>query len=255
MDVHQIKAELYRAIGWTYQSPGQQPAVIQEMTKWRMMDCRSGRFEYPGSLSGLGGNGQGFRIAEVIDEQSFGDKTGFKGVIVSFKQENAFSGRTLVAVDKGVYNPTTIDLMPRIAFACEDFESMFEVYSDQPELAQNLFTSGFLEKMTIFSQETLGRKLQACFLGDEIHFALENNEKFSFSESLETQAVPSKSLIVEAASICVILEKLFCIQASLGRQDSREDKQIRLDYYKKCLSKMMEKAKTLSVDAQHGHAA
>lgn len=256
MDVHQIRTELFRSIGWTYQSPGQDPAVIQDMKKWRMLDCRSGRFEFPGSLSGIGGNGQAFRIAEVLDGKSFGDKSGFNGVIVSFKQERTFEGRTIIAVDKGVYNPTTIDLMPRIPFACEDFEKMFEVYSDQPKLAQSVFTSGFLEKMTIFSQETLGRKLQACLLGDEIHFALENQEKFSFSRPPEGVGnTYIKNMIVEAASICVILEKLYCIQASIGRVDSREDKQIRLDYYKKCLSKMMQIAKAISNETQKGQAA
>lgn len=256
MDVHQIRTELYRAIGWTYQSPGQMPDIVQDMRKWRMIDCRSGRFEFPGSLSGIGGNGQGFRIAEVSDIPSFGDQTGFQGVIVSFKQERAFKGRTIIAVDKGVYNPTTIDLMPRIPLACDDFEKMFEVYSDQPDLAQSIFTSGFLKKMTVFSQETLGKRLQASLLGDEIHFVLENQEKFSFARPPQGAGnIYIKNLIVEAASICVILEKLYCIQASIGRVDSREDKQIRLDYYKKCLSKMMQIAKTISTETQKGQAA
>ena len=222
-----------------------------------MIECRSGRFEFHGSLSGIGGNGQAFRIADVIDGDMPGQKKGFRGAIISFKQSSEFKGRTIVATDKGVYNPTTIDLMARIPFESDSFENVFEVYSDDAEEAQTLFTSGLLRKMISFSRETLGQKIQASLIGKEIHFALDIDESFSFSK--EPKSSGSKfirDLVIEAGSICVILEKLYCIQASMGQSDTPQDKTIRLDYYKKCLSKMMETAKTLEADPKdQGQAA
>lgn len=257
MDVHEIRAALYKSIGWTYQSPGQEPAITPSLKKWRMVDCRSGRFEYNGSLSGLGGNGQAFRIADVTDVELPNRRPGFRGAIISFKQSTAFKGRTIVATDKGVYNPTTIDLMSRIPFESDDFEKIFEVYSDHVDEARELFTSGLLKKMTTFSQETLGQKLQACLWGEEVHFALEIQESFSFSKTPDsTGSKFVRDLVIEAGSICVILERLYCIQASLGQADTKQDKQSRLDYYKKCLSKMMETAKNLDRDRRvQGQAA
>lgn len=246
MNVHEIRTALYKSIGWTYQSPGQEPAVIQNLKKWRMIECRSGRFDFHGSLSGIGGNGQAFRIADVMDSEMPRQTPGFRGAIISFKQPTAFSGRTIIATDKEVYNPTTIDLMARIPFESVSFEKIFEVYSDEAEEARTLFTSGLLKKMTVFSEETLGQKLQACLLGDEIHFALDIQKSFSFATAPESTGPKFiRDLVIEAGSICVILEKLYCIQASLGQADTKLDKAARLDYYKKCLSKMMETAKTL----------
>jgi len=257
MKVHKVRQALYATIGWTYQSPGQQPAIIQDLKKWRMIDCRSGRFDFHGSLSGIGGTGQAFRIADVTDADHPGQRTGFRGAIISFKQDKAFEGRTIIAVDKGVYNPTTVDLMARIPFADVNFEKIFEVYSDHDADGLSMFTSGLLQKMTAFSRETLGQKLQACLKDDEIHFALEIDDQFSFSKQPDSSGAKFvRDLVIEAGSICVILEKLHCIQASLGRVDTAEEKRTRLDYYKKCLSKMMEVARKLNVDLnESGRAA
>lgn len=249
MDVHAIRSKLYESIGWTYSSPGEDPGVIQDLKKWRMIECRSGRFDFHGTLSGIGGNGQAFRIADVNDADSPGSRTGFRGAIVSFRQAEAFAGRTIVAVDKGVYNPTTIDLMQRVPFENETFEKIFEVYSDQQDEARNLFTSGFLQRMTRFSQETLGQKLQACLVKEDIHFALDIADKLSFSkEPKSSGAEYVRDLVIEAGSICVILEQLYSIQAKLGAVDTMQEKQARLDYYKKCLSKMMETAKVIAAE-------
>ncbi len=257
MDVHEIRSKLYQSIGWTYSSPGQEPGIIENLKKWRMIDCRSGRFDFHGALTGIGGNGQAFRIADVTDATAQGQKTGFRGAIVSFRQAERFKGRTIVATDKGVYNPTTIDLMSRVPFDCTGFEKMFEVYSDQQDEARTLFTSGFMRRMTVFSQETLGQRLQACLLGEDIHFALDIDDQFSFSKTPESEgAAYVRDLVIEAGSICVILEKLYSIQAKLGVTETKQDKQARLAYYKKCLSKMMETAKTIAAEqARQGQAA
>lgn len=257
MDVHAIRSKLYESIGWSYNSPGQDPGIITELKKWRMIDCRSGRFEFHGVLSGIGGNGQAFRISNVTDSDRPGDKSGFRGAIVSFRQSARFSGRTIVATDKGVYNPTTVDLMSRLPFESPNFEKMFEVYSDNQDEARKLFTSGFMRRMTLFSQETLGQRLQACLLGDDIHFALDIDDQFSFSKEPKSSGSEYvRDLVIEAGSICVILEKLYSIQAKLGASETRQDKQARLDYYKKCLSKMMETAKSIAAEqASHGQAA
>ena len=246
MDVHNLRSRLFRSIGWTYEAPGRELDVVQKLRRWRMLEPRSGIFEYHGTLTGIGGNGQAFRIADVRDSE-LGERTpGFRGCVVSFRQTQSFSGRTIIAEDKGVFNPTTVDLMTRIPFDSQSFEKMFEVYSDHEYEARSLFNSGFLEKMTQFSRETMGQKLQSCLLDDEIHFALNIDDKFSFARAPESSGRKFiRDLVIEAGSVCVVLEKLFCIQASLGREDTAQDKQMRLKYYKKCLSKMMETAKTL----------
>ena len=257
LKAHKIRQALYATIGWTYQSPGQDPAIIQDMKKWRMIECRSGRFDFHASLSGIGGTGQAFHIADVTDQQTSEKLGGFRGAVISFKRDKAFAGRTIIAADKGVYNPTTVDLMSRTPFNDPNFEKIFEVYSDHEDDARALFTSSLLHKMTLFSQETLGQKLQACLVGDEIHFALEIDDNFSFATHPESTGMKFvRDLVIEAGSICVILEKLHCIQASLGRQDTQEEKKIRLEYYKKCLAKMMEVAKRLSAEkSKTGQAA
>jgi len=247
--IHGVRQTLYKSIGWNYRSPGDRPEILENLKKWRMIGSNPGGFEFHGSLSGIGANGQAFRIADVTDTGFASREKLFKGAIISFKQAELFVGRTIVNADKGVYNPTTIDLMTRIAFKDADFENMFEVYSDGKDSAETLFTSGFLQKMTVLSQETLGRRLQSCLIGDEIHFILDIDESFSFSKTYD-QAAPTKfkrELVVEAGSICVLLEQLYAIQACLGNHDTAKDRQDRLAYYKKRLSKMMETAKTLNI--------
>jgi len=258
MSVHEIRTALFKSIEWTYTSPGQAPDVLGLMQKWRMIDARSGQFEFHGNLSGLGGNGQAFRIVDVTDSDMPGRDAGFRGAIISFKQANHFEGRTIIKTDMGVYNPTTVDLMQRVPFSDDKFEHIFEVYSDHSTEAEALFTSGLVKKLTNFSRETLGRKIQACCLGDEIHFALDIDDNFSFSKGPKQKNASKfvRELVVEAGSICVILEQLYCIQASLGRADTAEEKQKRLAYYKKCLSKMMDTANSLTATAaQQGEAA
>lgn len=256
--VNGIRQALYASVGWTYRSPGDHPDILASFEKWRLVASKTGPFELPGTLTGLGGNGQAFRIANVTAPEIPGQAAGFKGVIVSFTQAQTFTGRTIIAEDKGVYNPTSVDLMTRVPFQSETFEKVFEVYSDSRDEAERIITSGFIDSMTVFSQETLGRKLQSCLMGSEVHFALDIDENFSFAKTPDMSSRPKmmRDIIVEAGSICVMLEKLYCIQASIGQTDTAEDKRIRLEYYRKCLSKMMERSKTLDVAAlAQGQAA
>lgn len=249
--VHQVRQILYGAVGWKYGSPGIIPDILSDLRKWRMVETKSGGFSFAGTLTGIGANGQAFRIADVTAEEVPGRDPGFQGAIISFRQAQSFTGRTIIVEDKGVYNPTTIDLMMRVPVHSERFENIFEVYSDSPATSADLVTSGFIEKMTDFSRETLGRKLQSCLIENEVHFALDIDGSFSFSKApdLGSETKIKRDIIIEAGSICVLLEKLYSIQASLGRADSVNDRKVRLTYYKKCLSKMMAHAKTLEVSA------
>ena len=192
-----------------------------------------------------------FRLVE-INATNPGDVAdpGFQGVLMSFRQLEAFSGRTVIAEDRGVYNPTTLDLMPRIEFPDQNFEKMFEVYSDDEEATRLLFTHDFIEKMTVFSRQTMGQDLQSCWVGDEIHFALNIGERFAFSKVSEAQTIEhlKKELLIEAGQVCMLLEKLFSIQASIGSQDDRDTKAKRLSCYKSCLEKMLVQTRSLNFD-------
>ncbi len=259
---HEIRTTLYKALNWTYISDGQPLDFVQNLIKWRMLSPKLLGLEYNGMLAGLGYDGQAFRIVNFSDVKptplSADDSTQSYNedsyVLVSFRQPKTYQGRTIIVEDKGIYNPTTIDLMQRVAFVCETFEQDFEVYSDNKDEAEMLITSGLIEKMKIFRRELLGQTIQACIWDNEIHFLLKTGNLLKFSDQLEANsfAIAKRAIIVEAGTICTLLEQLFCLQASLGTPDTKEAKQKRLNYYEKCLLKMVNQAKTMD-DGASGH--
>lgn len=250
--ITELRQFLYGVVGWQFHAPGSAPDIMGNLSKWRMITSKSGEFDYNGTLSGVGFGGQAFRIADVTAAPLPGrieaKDAGFHGVIVSFRQSKPFVGRTIVAEDKDVYNPTSIDLMQRVPFDCPDFEHVFEVYGDCEDEARAVITSGLVKRLTEFSQLTFGQKAQCVLTESDVHFALHIEDNFQFSKEMSCPSFASakKAILTEAGNICVLFEKLYRIQASIGKLDTPEAAKQRLDYYQSCLLKMIEAGKPLT---------
>jgi len=240
-----LRQHLYGVVGWQFQAPGLGPAILSDLKKWRMVSSKSGEYDYNGTLTGVGFAGQAFRIADVSAAPLPGrDSTvdsGFRGVLISFRQNQPFKGRTIIAEDKGVFNPTTIDLMQRIPFDCVDFEHFYEVYSDCEVEANRVITGGMVKQLTEFSGLTFGQKAQCILTGQDVHFALQIDDRFHFSRVLEEQSFEKakRAVLTEAGNICVLFEQLFRIQACIGETDQRSKAKQRLEFYKQRLKEMI----------------
>ncbi|NNE57902.1 MAG: DUF3137 domain-containing protein [Hellea sp.] len=245
-----LRQHLYGEIGWTFKEPGRRPEILSNLEKWRMIKSYVGGYDFNGTLTGIGFDGQPFQIHDLSVPDIPGEiqsNSYFRGVIVSLRQANLFSGRTIIAEDKGVYNPTTVDLMQRIKFESDDFEHIFEVYSDCYDEASQVITSGMVKRLTNFSQLNYCRKVQCVLDGPDVHFILRLGNNFSFSQQLPSGNFDAakKGVIAEAGNICILFEQLFRIQACIGQIDSSEASKSRLAFYKKCLVKMLDAAKNM----------
>ncbi len=257
--VHGLRHDVYESINWNYCSPSLPPDALNPMRAWRMLTSRSGLFRCNGALTGTGYNDQAFGIVDVtakeIERTTLQEGTtimnpGFQGVMVSLPHPVTFQGRTIIATDKGAFNPTTIDLMKRVGFASSQFEEIFEVYSDDQVEARALITPDLMERLIKFSQEVLGHRIQCSFLGRQIHIALDIDQSFQFSHDIIPPAFDKAKnvVIAEAGTVCILLEKLQALQSTVGRQGSGGADNARKSFYLARLEDLAARVKSLRPD-------
>jgi len=229
-----------------------------------MVTSRSGLFRCNGALNGVAFGGQSFSLVDVtaqdVDVASNPNSVltfspGFQGVMISLPHDITFESRTIVTTDRGTYNPTTIDLMKRVGFASSVFEGVFEVYSDDQVEARALLSPDFMERLIAFSREMLGHKIQCCFLGRQMHIVLDIDKSFQFAHDI----VPSnfkrtKNVILsEVGTVCILLERLQALQASVGRRSLEAVSQDRKTYYLTQLEKISAYLQALPANQEWTH--
>ena len=257
--IHALRHDVYKFIAWNYTSPSLPPNALNPMRAWRMLTSRSGLFKSNGALIGTGYNNQKFGIIDVtakeierttVQEGTTFMNPGFQGVMVSLPHHMSFLGRTVIATDKGAFNPTTIDMMKRVGFASSEFEEIFEVYSDDQVEARALITPDFMERLIRFSREVLGHRIQCSFLGNQIHIALDIDQSFQFSHDLMSPGFEkAKNIVIaEAGTVCVLLEKLQALQSTVGREGSAGADKARKAHYLAQLELLASRIKSLKPD-------
>jgi len=214
-----------------------------------MIYSHSGLFECKGALSGKGANGQQFSIVDVTAKpvQNMGAQVlppdmdmGFRGIIVSFPHKSRFLSRTIIREDRGVANPKVVDAMKRVGFVSSEFEKIFEVYSDDQVESRALITPDFMERLIALSGKVLGHRVQVCFLGGQIHIALNIDDNFRFSNDVVISDLESakKVVLAEAGSVCVLLEDLDILQSYAGGKRAETADKTRKDHYLENLQTM-----------------
>ena len=257
-NLHALRRNVYAAIGWDYQAPSLPPSALLPMQAWRMIHSQTGLFKCHGSLRGEGYAGQEFSIIDVTAQarpkkpNQTTDFTGpgFQGVIISLPHHTAFMSRTIVAKDKGAFNPSTVDLMKRVGFASSEFERIFEVYSDDQTEARALITPDFMERLNRFSGEVLGHNIQCIFLAGQLHIALDIDDSFRFAHDYSPVDFDRtrKTIIAEVGTVCILLEKLQTLQSRVGRQGNSGADKARKSHYLHMLEKLAELVKSLEPD-------
>ncbi len=257
-NLHALRREVYATIGWDYRAPSLPPDALLPMQAWRMISSQTGLFKCHGALKGTGYNGQTFSIIDVtaqarpkIHENQF-DITGpgFQGVMISLPHYTSFMGRTIIAKDKGAFNPSTVDLMKRVGFASSEFERIFEVYSDDQVEARDLITPDFMERLNKFSNEVLGHNLQCAFLAGQFHIALDIDDTFQFAHDYAPVNFERtrKTIIAEVGTVCILLEKLQTLQSRIGQGGEHGADKARKAFYLGKLEQLADKVRALKPD-------
>lgn len=247
--VQTLRAAVYKAFGWSYQASVPAPTTMLPMQAWGMIASPSGMFECRGDLTGLAYGGQAFELVDVISRPPLRPKfdtagqpiTGFRGVIVSLAYPNAFSGRTIIRDDYGPLNPAKIEDMKRARMVDLNFERRFEVYTDDQVQARALISPDFMERLMEFSDHYLGRGVQCVFLGRHLHLALNIEDRFRFAHNFSAFDFreAADTLIAEVGSVCLLLEQVQTLQASIGRGGAMGADKARQIYYRDCLSQLI----------------
>lgn len=259
-NLHALRREVYATIGWDYQAPSLPPEALLPMQAWRMISSQTGLFKCHGALKGTGFKDQAFSLVDVTaqvrpkkTEQQFDfSSPGFQGVIISLPHHTSFMGRTIIAKDKGAFNPSTIDLMKRVGFVSSEFEKIFEVYSDDQTEARALITPDFMERLNRFSGEVLGHNIQCVFWAGQIHIALDIDDTFQFSHDYAPVNFERtrRTIIAEVGTVCILLEKLQTLQSRVGRGGDLGADKARKAHYLGKLEQLADKVRSLEPDGQ-----
>lgn len=244
--VHSLRQYIHAALGWTYRPNVGAPDILMALQAASMVRSPSGLFQFRGEVVGQAYKGQNFELVDVTatplpektSRHPFGNRLsqeedysifdannvdtfrGYEGIVLSMPHYNSFQGHTIVRRDIGRLNPRTVNGLKRVGFASSKFEEIFEVYSSDQVEARYLLTPDFIERLTHFSDDYLGRGLQCVFLGNRFHVALEIDDRFDFSRDFQAFDYQEAAAMIvnEVGGIFYLLEKVHALQARIGRE-------------------------------------
>ncbi len=239
--VQSLRQYIYEALGWGYRADVAAPGILMALQAASMVRSPSGKFNFRGEVLGQGYQGQKFELVDVTaspvlerqsrfshqdqDEWAIYDannadtRHGYEGIVLSMPHIDNFLGHTIIRRDLGRLNPKKVNGLKRVGFASSAFEGLFEVYSDDQVEARYLLTPDFIERLTEFADDYLGRNVQCVFAGNRFHVALEIDDRFDFSRDFQAfDYQEAATLIVnEVGAIFHLLEKVHALQARIGR--------------------------------------
>ena len=259
--VQSLRKYIHDALGWDYAPSVSAPGILIPLRAAGIITSMSGRFDFRGRVRGHAFQNQSFELVDVTAgkmekssignlrnirrledmNQTFSERRGFQGVVISLPHHSRFIGRTIIRRDMGKLNPPVVQDLKRVGFASSKFEKLFELFSDDQVEARFLITPDFMERLIDFSEDYLGRNVQCAFLGDKFHVTIDIDDRFDFSRDLNSVNYQdaSTAIINEVGSIFYLLEKLQTLQARVGAKGSKAVDKERGIYYRGLIDNLM----------------
>lgn len=252
--VQALRHKIYAQMAWTYHATSPAPAALLPLRSLGIVSSLTGIFDCKGELSGKAYGDQSFVISDVTSRapENIVDspETSFKGCIVSLSYPGTFTGRTIIKDDLGWANPSILDGMKRVGMVDRRFEDMFEIYADDQVQARALITPDFMERLMAFRGHYLGQGVQCIFMGGHIHVALNIDDKFDFTRDIMAfnfqEAVDI--LVPEVGSVCLLLEQIQTLQASIGRMGESGADKARQEHYTELLQTLIPAVKKMEAE-------
>jgi len=242
--VQSLRTYIHAALGWSYRANVKAPDILIALQAASMVRSPTGRFQFRGEILGQGYKGQKFKLVDVTastppipesqrhfpihnmfdsdvtlyDANLKDTRHGYEGIVLSMPHVDNFIGHTIVRRDIGRLNPKTVNGLKRAGFASSKFERLFEVYTNDQVEARYLLTPDFIERLTLFSDDYLGRNVQCVFAGNHFHVALEIDDRFDFSRDFQAFDYQEAAgmIINEIGGLFYLLEKVHALQARIG---------------------------------------
>ena len=269
--VQSLRQYIYEALGWSYRPNVGAPGILIALQAASMVHSTTGAFKFCGEVLGQGYKGQKFELVDVTaqnipkptarkqdwqwggqksEEQEFNamfDATntdtrgGYEGIVLSMPHHDKFLGHTIIRRDLGKRNPAQVNGLKRVGFASLEFESKFEVYSDDQVEARFLLSPDFVARLTDFAEDYMGRNVQCVFAGNRFHVALEIDDRFDFSREFQAfnYQEAATSIINEVGGVFYLLEKVHGLQARIGREGAEAADEARGKFYRGLLQNLI----------------
>lgn len=254
--VQTLRHNVFAHMGWIYHATSVAPAALLPLRSLGMITSQSGIFDCKGELSGHAYGGQAFTLSDVTARAV--DTVGphescFKGCILSLAYPGNFAGRTIIKDDLGWANPSVLGGMKRAGMVNRQFEEIFEVYTDDQVQARALITPDFMERLMAFRRHYLGQGVQCIFMGGYIHVALNIDDKFNFTRDMMVFDYNEAAdlLLPEVGAVCLLLEQVQTLQASIGRIGASGADKARQRHYADLIQDLIPAIKTMEADWDH----
>jgi hypothetical protein len=241
--VQSLRRYIYEALGWSYRPNVGAPSILMALQAASMVHSWSDMFTFRGEVLGQGYQGQKFELVDITaagtpipkmgqrsnyvdeftaqhDATCTEGRSGYEGIVLSLPHIDSFLGHTIIRRDLGVKNPATVNGLKRVGFPSLEFERKFAVYSDDQVESRFLLSPDFVERLTDFAEDYLGRNVQCVFAGNRFHVALEIDDRFDFSRDFKAFDYKEAATIItnEVGAVFYLLEKVQGLQARIGRE-------------------------------------
>jgi len=269
--VQGLRQYIYEALGWSYRPNVGAPGILMALQAASMMHSATGAFKFRGEVLGQGYKGQKFELVDVtahsipklntrktdwnwggvqdeeheylsrFDATNTDMRGGYEGIVLSMPHHDKFLGHTIIRRDLGKHNPAQINGLKRVGFASLEFERKFEVYSNDQVEARFLLSPDFVERLTDFAEDYMGRNVQCVFAGNRFHVALEIDDRFDFSRDFKAfnYQEAATSIINEVGGVFYLLEKVHGLQARIGREGAAAADKARGVFYRGLLQSLI----------------
>ena len=265
--VHSLRAYIYEALGWSYRPNVGAPGILMALQASSMVHSMTGAFNFRGKVRGQGYKGQEFELVDITarklpkrlnpTQYGYGDldaeyiasfdatntdrRGGYEGIVLSMPHMDNFLGHTIIRRDLGRRNPGAVNGLKRVGFASLEFESKFEVYSDDQVEARFLLSPDFVARLTDFAEDYMGRNVQCVFTGNRFHVALEIDDRFDFSRDFKAYNYKeaATTIINEVGAIFYLLEKVHGLQSRIGREGALGADKARGEFYRDLLQSLI----------------
>ncbi len=234
-DLHPLRTYLYDSFDWRYRGKSVPPPGLHLLSATRMISSPSQLWKCDGHLSGEGFRGLHFDLHEVFAREIEGSTaqqladtelmaSGFRGLLIALRHKTSFLSRTIVKHDRGVLNPKMIDGMKRVGLGQGEFETRFEVFSDDQVESRALLTPDFMERLLRMDKHPRYRNIQIGFIAGRIYVALPVGDivRFGCDTKCVSPGQAAAKVIGEMETIFEILGDIDVLQASAGRKTDED---------------------------------
>ena len=265
--VQGLRSYIYEALGWSYRANVGAPSILMALQAASMVHSWSGAFKFRGEVLGQGFKGQKFELVDVTadnrlnpnryNKQTIGQEDmdfikafdatntdtrgGYEGIVLSMPHIDNFLGQTIIRRDLGNLNPAQVNGLKRAGFPSLEFERKFAVYTNDQVEARFLLSPDFVERLTDFADDYMGRNVQCMFAGNRFHVALEIDDRFDFTRDFKAfdYKEAATNISNEVGAVFYLLEKVHALQARIGREGADGADEARGQFYRGLLQSLI----------------